>query len=225
MAKKKISRRTARRHLRDIQDKSKHFYTRDGRVLRNLFDLYAYLKACEDEHFRHHVDGNKNDFAGWVRHVIGDEELAGQMDNCVARLAMQGRVLRRVNHLVSYALEKPSESEKARMILEEAVVQEELFVTADGRVLRSLWELHDFIKQARPEVFSAHVNENKNDISDWVSDVLEDDELAARVRGVRDKDWMAVVVGARAEDLRRKAGIAGTHENEQYLHDVASALK
>lgn len=224
--KKKISPKAARRHLREIKDPNKHFYTRDNKALKNLIELYDYIRSCEQEDFRHHVDGSKNDFANWVRHVIMDEELAQQIDRCLLREPIQFRLLRRINILVSASVQELPEREMAVMILEEAVVPEEFFITADGRVLRNLWELHSFLKEAHPEVFDYHVNYRKNDIAEWVGDIVSDVELSDAIRRVRDKQAMAILVGLRLARLQRLArqrrGL--TEEQQPYLIRVIRAV-
>jgi len=223
--KKKISPKAARRHLREIKDPNKHFYTRDKKALTNLIELYDYIRSCEEENFRHHVDGSKNDFANWVRHVITDEELAQQMDGCLLREPMQFRLLRRINILVSASVQELPEREKAVMILEEVVVPEEFFITVDGRVLRSLWELHNFLKEAPPEVFGHHVNERKNDIAEWVGDVVSDDELSDVITQVKDKEDMAILVGLRLAKLQRLARQRrGLIDEQPYLIRVIRAV-
>jgi len=231
MKKRTISPRAARRHLRDVTDPSKHFYTSDKRVLKNLMDLYGFLRSCDDESFRHHVDGSKNDFADWIRHVITDEELADQADRCVMKEPMQFRVLKRINILVMEATKDLPVNEKAAMILEDAAVPEEHFVTADGRVLRNLWELHVFLKDASQEAFSHHVNEHKNDVADWIMGSVGDKALAEGIRQIADREKMALLVAKRLETLnqlaqpRRSLLESGGERSEPYVLRVVKAVR
>jgi len=210
MAKKKIrglksdiSPKEARRYLRTVSDETKHFHSRDGRVLANLWDLYAYLKGCDEETFRHHVDGSKNDLAAWVRDVIRDEDLASYMEYCVARAAMANRLLGRINFLVALSTKRPVGQKRAEMLLEEAKVPEELFITADGRAIRTLWEMLDFIKTSRDEAFSHHVNERRNDIAAWVEDIVLDYELSNRIRKAKTREEMHNLLSSRIRSLER----------------------
>lgn len=195
-----MPKKAALRYLRSVAGDAR-FYARDGCVLANLFDLYAFLKECGDDTFRHHVDGSRNDFAEWVRGSVMDGELAGLLDRCLLRQPMMHRLLMRINSLVSATHREPAGREKARMLLEEAAAPEELFETADGRRLRSLWELYGFLEDAGSEVFGQHVGEGRNDIADWVDDVVCDDKLAGRIRGVRDQEMMRALVGLRVGSL------------------------
>lgn len=60
----------------------KAFRTCNGVVIRNLSELKCYLDGCSEYDFRYHVnaDHSKNDFAIWVREVVGDEPLAHDLD-------------------------------------------------------------------------------------------------------------------------------------------------
>lgn len=61
---------------------SRVFRTCNGVVIRNVYELLSYLKACSDYDFKYHVnmDHFKNDFAIWVREVVQDEVLARELD-------------------------------------------------------------------------------------------------------------------------------------------------
>ena len=52
------------------------FWSRDGRILENLADLKIAFGSMDDEVFLHHTEGDKNDFADWVEHVLQDRECA-----------------------------------------------------------------------------------------------------------------------------------------------------
>jgi len=67
---------------------------------------------------------------------------------------------------------------------------EKAFWTTDGVTIRSLRGLCTYLEGVKPEVFRYHVNKdhNKNDFADWIRDVFEDQELAARLEGVLDKE-------------------------------------
>jgi hypothetical protein len=64
--------------LADI-DGDKRFFCQDGYVVKNLSELIDCLNHMTEEVFRHHVTSEKNDFSNWVRDVLGDEKLAGEL--------------------------------------------------------------------------------------------------------------------------------------------------
>jgi hypothetical protein len=70
----------AARILADI-DGDRRFFCQDGCVIKNLTELVDCLKHMTEEVFYHHVTSEKNDFSNWIRDVLGDEKLAGELNN------------------------------------------------------------------------------------------------------------------------------------------------
>ncbi len=93
-----ISKAVAQRWLGNAPD-DKPFWCQDGRVLQNLQDLAAALKEMSDETFRYHLNESKNDFSNWVRDVIGDEKLAGDLWVSTTRAQAASYVTDRVGYL------------------------------------------------------------------------------------------------------------------------------
>ena len=61
------------------------------------------------------------------------------------------------------------------------VPEEYVFFCKDGRVLRNLGELRDALGTMSDELFSYHVNKEKNDFMNWVRDVVKDEALAKQL--------------------------------------------
>lgn len=57
----------------------KQFILRTGQRLKNLKELYTFLKNVDEAIFNHHVNRNKNDFANWIRDVLKEKELSTQL--------------------------------------------------------------------------------------------------------------------------------------------------
>lgn len=53
-----------------------------------------------------------------------------------------------------------------------------VFWSHDGRILHNLRELEEALITMSEETFTYHCNAEKNDFSNWVKDVLQDDKLA-----------------------------------------------
>ncbi len=68
----------AQRVLKHVPDE-KRFYTHDGTILSNLHELKAALGKMAHGTYTHHVADHKNDFARWVREVLGDDKLASDL--------------------------------------------------------------------------------------------------------------------------------------------------
>ncbi len=93
-----ITRWMAQKLLGDVPE-DKVFWCQDERTLKNLQDLEVALKEMSDETFRYHSNENKNDFSNWVRDVIGDDKLAGELWNSLTRTQAARFVADRVAYL------------------------------------------------------------------------------------------------------------------------------
>jgi hypothetical protein len=79
----------------------KAFWTCNGTVLRNLRELRTLLNALNDNAFKYHVntENKKNDFANWINDVIGDRELARQLNGVLDRHKYLEVIDRRIKQL------------------------------------------------------------------------------------------------------------------------------
>jgi hypothetical protein len=77
----------------------KRFFCANGQVFANLRDLHAGLLMMKDEHFRHHVSDQKNDFAAWIGGVFGDQVLAAELSQVRSRALTAYKVGQRVRSL------------------------------------------------------------------------------------------------------------------------------
>jgi hypothetical protein len=74
----------AQRVLRHVPDE-KRFYCHDGKILNNLYELMNGLEKMSHACYGHHVTDEKNDFARWVRDVLGDDKLANNLAKAAAQ--------------------------------------------------------------------------------------------------------------------------------------------
>ena len=68
----------AKKKLADVPIEQ-NFRMNTGAEIRNLNELLSTLKGISEETFRKHVNDEKNDFATWIRHSVGDRELAEKL--------------------------------------------------------------------------------------------------------------------------------------------------
>lgn len=61
------------------------FYLNNGREVTNLVELALVLHSIEDSVYAHHVTNERNDFANWVTHCMGDEKLAKRLSESNSR--------------------------------------------------------------------------------------------------------------------------------------------
>ncbi len=79
-----ISKSQAEKFLAKVPEENA-FWCNDGRVLRDMKDLKEALATMSDQTFAYHSNEIKKDFANWVRDVIGDYELARDLERASNR--------------------------------------------------------------------------------------------------------------------------------------------
>ena len=84
--------------LRNVADHHA-FYARDGKVLRNMYELEKGLRHMDHKHFKHHANDDKNDFHNWVMHVVQDARLAQQLSELLGQKEMAKAVKLRIREL------------------------------------------------------------------------------------------------------------------------------
>jgi hypothetical protein len=75
-----VTKAVSKSWLADVPE-DKVFWCHDGRVMKNLEELSAGLQQMVEETFRYHVTEQRNDFIKWIQDVIGDYELASELQN------------------------------------------------------------------------------------------------------------------------------------------------
>ena len=72
--------------------------------------------------------------------------------------------------------------------------EKESFKLADGGVIRNLIQLNKSLENMDDGVFRHHVNDERNDFSTWVRDVVKDEKLAENLSKTRDKNITQLLV-------------------------------
>jgi len=77
------------------------FWMCNGNIERNLYELLSAIKTSDDWIFKYHVnsDNNKNDFANWIRDVLGDKILADRLKNVLDKNRYVKIIERRIKQL------------------------------------------------------------------------------------------------------------------------------
>jgi len=99
----RVTKSIVEKRLGDVSEE-KRFWCQDGRVLKNLQELETALREMEDDTFRHHVSEARNDFSNWVKDVIGDDKLAGDLSRSKTRAQAAKNVADRITWLKSKLL-------------------------------------------------------------------------------------------------------------------------
>lgn len=85
------------------------------------------------------------------------------------------------------------------------VPPENSFWVCDGSVLKNLDELLKALRKMKTDVYSYHVNNEKNDFSNWIKDVMGNVKLAGDVSKAKNKGEMIRVLSQRVKWLRKRA--------------------
>ena len=70
------------------------------------------------------------------------------------------------------------------------VPEDKVFWVNDGKVLRNLKDIPAALVDMSEETFKYHVNKDKNDFKNWISDVVGDEKLARSIARTRSKEMM-----------------------------------
>ncbi|MFP4423818.1 MAG: DUF5752 family protein [Candidatus Woesearchaeota archaeon] len=75
------------------------------------------------------------------------------------------------------------------------------FHAITGHSVDNLIDLFTLLQQMDENSFTHHVNDHKNDFSEWIQHCISDHELSTRLKEMKDKDDVTVAVGLRVKDL------------------------
>lgn len=88
----------AQRILADVPE-DRIFWVHDGTTLKNLKELNQALSTMTDETYMYHHNAERMDFVNWVRDVIADDKLAGELARSPSRMQAARTVQRRIAEL------------------------------------------------------------------------------------------------------------------------------
>ena len=86
------------------------------------------------------------------------------------------------------------------------VPEEYVFWCHDGQVFRDINDLLNGFEVMSDETFDYHVNDEKNDFSCWILDIVGDGDLAQEVKKTRTRHQAKKVTQQRYYDLTRQEG-------------------
>ena len=86
------------------------------------------------------------------------------------------------------------------------VAPEQCFWVNNGPILKNLDELASMLPELNDEIFNHHVNNEKNDFSNWIRDVIGDQALANDLLSSKSKYSALNKIRNRLNSLKKKAG-------------------
>lgn len=99
MSEESISQEIAKEYLRDVEPMWKAFWFHMHLTAKNLEEFAEGMTRINDDIFREHASGQKNDFTRWVREVIGDSVLARELSSVDSKEEAAGIIRTRVGEL------------------------------------------------------------------------------------------------------------------------------
>ena len=83
---------------------------------------------------------------------------------------------------------------------------EQCFWVNNGPILKNMEELADALPEMGDETFHHHVNDEKNDFSSWVKDIIGDKNLANDLLSSKSRESALKKIRNRLNSLKKKAG-------------------
>jgi hypothetical protein len=105
--------------------------------------------------------------------------------------------------MVRITKSQAKQKEQAKRFLA-PVPDENIFWCHDGKAFKSLQDLANGLEAMSDETFAYHSNEVKKDFSNWVRDIIKDEELASDLASAGSRTEAAVYVSARVTFLSSK---------------------
>ncbi|MBD3164381.1 hypothetical protein GF323_04220 [Candidatus Woesearchaeota archaeon] len=100
--------------------------------------------------------------------------------------------------------------------------EERAFRLCNGGKIESIKELYEQLDRMSEEVFLYHANEDKNDFYNWIKDVFQQNNLAHRIRYLKDKHAMKKAIGGWISELLHEGH---ADENKAKLTDKMTGDK
>ena len=95
--------------------------------------------------------------------------------------------------------------QETQKVVLDNVPSEYVFYLHDGGTLDNLTDLADALYDMSDDVYSYHVNESKNDFSNWVRDIIKDERLAGDLNKAASKNQAAKIVADRLAALKKRS--------------------
>jgi hypothetical protein len=186
--------------LSELTRRENCFFTVDGKVLKTVQDLLEYLVDCDEGTYKYHVNAEKNDFANWVNAVLLFPELAESL---------------KLSKTINEARDAIMEFFQVFDYRSQWISEEKAFHTVDEYKLKNIQELYYYITNCDDGNFYYHVNPQKNDFANWISDVLLFPSLAAKMRVAINRGDMINVL---KEFLTTSTSYGANPEYEKYIN-------
>ena len=90
------------------------FWVNNGPIVSNIEHLGKEIRTMDRQTFAHHFNAEKNDFANWVKEVIGDKQLAKQLAKAKGKGDLAKLISKRVSEIKSKSKQKSKQKRSAK---------------------------------------------------------------------------------------------------------------
>jgi len=104
-----------------------------------------------------------------------------------------------------YELQKTNGAECAAVLLSDVKHADHYFYLNNSIPIKNLCELSEHLKEIDENTFRNHVNDERNDFSAWVSNIIGDKTLGKKLSELDDKEEISKAVDIRVDYIKRRA--------------------
>lgn len=97
-----------------------------------------------------------------------------------------------------------TKDEAARYLCD--TLPEKCFWINNGPILKNMEGLNNALENMSDDAYAYHANQDKNDFSKWISEIIGDQKLANDLLSSRNRKSASRKVTARLNSLKKKAG-------------------
>ena len=121
------------------------------------------------------------------------KELEDKWQNQKDKIIKEKQVLSEYEHSVKGKVDELKILVNKQGLYEDAPIGK-YFRTADGIIIKNVFELLDILKIMDDEVFKKHVNKKSNDFVTWIKNIIGDKDLAKKLAKVSSKNQIVSVI-------------------------------
>ena len=137
--------------------------------ITTLQDMLEELAVMDDNSFYNLVSGQRNEIANWIMNSLGNLELGTEVLKCRTRI----ETIKALSRYIHNGPQSPPQPSGFRF--------------NNGKIANDIEEMMDELIYIDDATFAGHVNNQKNDIADWIQGSLNIPDLANRARGLTKK--------------------------------------
>ena len=104
------------------------------------------------------------------------------------------------------------------------VAPSNFFILSHGVKIKNLVELAESLRTISDKVFEHHVNSYKNDFSNWIRDVIKDNELADNISKARSKNEIIDLIEKKISEVKERNNLKSV-KIKKHLNSIERILE